>query len=52
MYLSIETATPPPTPGRYGALMGITKVFAPFCVQGGGGFFVFCCITFAHEVGD
>ena len=48
MHLSIET----PTPGRYGALMGVTKVLAPFCVRGGGGFVVFCRISFARGVGD
>ena len=41
-----------PTPGKYGALMGVTKVFAPFCVRGGGEFVVFCCISFARGVGD
>ena len=53
MHLSIETPILPPTPGKYEALMGVTKGFGTFfCVQGGGGFVIFCCISFAHGVGD
>ena len=51
MHLSIETPTPPPR-GGMGHWWGLLRVLAPFCVQGGGGFVVFCCITFARGVGD
>ena len=51
MHLSIET----PTPGKYGALMGVTRVtkgFGTFLCPRGWGFVVFCCISFARGVGD
>ena len=39
MHLSIET----PTPGKYGALMGITKGFGTFLCPSGGGKGGICC---------
>ena len=43
MHLSIETPTPP-TQGRYGALMGVTKGFGTFlCPRGWG----ICCFFVA-----
>ena len=45
MHLSIETPTPPPTPGKYGALMGVAKGFGTFlCPRGWG----ICCF-FLHQ---
>ena len=53
MHLSIETPTnPPPHRGSMGHWWGLLRVLAPFCVRGGGGFVVFCCISFARGVGD
>ena len=46
MHLSIETPKPPPplTPGKYGALMGVTKGFGTFlCPRGWG----ICCFFVA-----
>ena len=44
MHLSIETRTPTPTPGKYGALMGATKDFGTFlCPRGWG----ICCFFLA-----
>ena len=44
MSLSIETA-PPPTPGRYGALMGVTEGLGTFLCPGGWGI---CCFLLHH----
>ena len=42
MHLSIET----PTPGKYGALMGVTKGFGTFlCPRGWG----ICCFLLLHQ---
>ena len=47
MHLSIETPTPPPPPqGSMGHWWGLLRVLAPFCVRGGGGFVVFCCMFY------
>ena len=48
MHLSIET----PTPGKYGALMGVTKGFGTFLCARGWEIVAFCCISFARGVGD
>ena len=48
MHLSIET----PTPGKYGALMGVTKGFSTFLCPRGWGIYCFLLHPFCPWGGD